>query len=184
MKNPPHDTGKPLTIGRLARQFGLSRSTLLYYEAEGLLGPAMRTSANYRLYDDSAVQRLKQVAAYRTAGIPVRDIRRMLAKPPGRVTGILERQLEQLNRKIGELREQLRVVVRLLENREHLKKVRAMDKESWVALLRNTGLSEEDMARWHREFERLSPEAHRDFLESLGISGEDVAAIREWSKTL
>ncbi|MFO0552482.1 MAG: hypothetical protein U0271_29100 [Polyangiaceae bacterium] len=38
------------------------------------------------------------------------------------------------------------------------------------------------MHRWHVEFERLSPEAHRDFLESLGLPHAEVARIRDWSR--
>ena len=38
-------SGTPLTIGRLARQHGLSRSTLLYYDRIDLLHPSGRSSA-------------------------------------------------------------------------------------------------------------------------------------------
>jgi hypothetical protein len=38
------------------------------------------------------------------------------------------------------------------------------------------------MKNWHIEFERTSPEAHQDFLESLGIEKDEVAAIRDWSR--
>ena len=54
--------------------------------------------------------------------------------------------------------------------------------EGWVAMLRASGLSDDDMARWHVEFERLSPEAHQDFLENLGLGDEEIDRIREWSR--
>lgn len=41
-----------------------------------------------------------------------------------------------------------------------------------------TALDDEDMRRWHVEFERQAPEAHQEFLESLGIEAEEAAAIR------
>ena len=44
------------------------------------------------------------------------------------------------------------------------------------------GMSEDDMRRWHVEFERLSPRAHQDFLESLGLEDGEVTRIREWSR--
>ena len=40
----------PLTVTRLARACGLSRTTVLYYESLGLLRPARRTPGNYRAY--------------------------------------------------------------------------------------------------------------------------------------
>lgn len=38
------------------------------------------------------------------------------------------------------------------------------------------------MKNWHIEFEKSSPEAHQDFLESIGIDDDEIASIRQWSK--
>ncbi|KDE39478.1 hypothetical protein ADINL_2607 [Nitrincola lacisaponensis] len=38
------------------------------------------------------------------------------------------------------------------------------------------------MDKWHMEFEKMSPNAHQDFLESLGIPPEEVALIRQFSR--
>ena len=35
--------------------------------------------------------------------------------------------------------------------------------------------------QFHIEFERMSPEAHQDFLESLGIEKNEVSLIRNMS---
>ncbi|EKD38479.1 MAG: transcriptional regulator, MerR family, partial [uncultured bacterium] len=56
-----------LTVGRLARKFGLSRSTLLYYDAIGLLSPAGHIQGEYRLYGPSEEGRLEQICRYRRA---------------------------------------------------------------------------------------------------------------------
>ena len=56
-----------------------------------------------------------------------------------------------------------------------------MTKERWVQLLSACGLDEADRGRWRREFEKLSPEAHQDFLESLGLPAAEIALIRKWS---
>ena len=158
---------------------------MLYCESEGLLPPPMRSDTNYRLYDEGAVAHLEQVKIFRDAGMPIRDIRRILdGSSPDRVTRALEDRLKRLNEEIADLREQQRVVVRLLENRGHLGETRSLDKQRWVEILRLSGLTDEDMAVWHREFERISPMAHQDFLESLGLSKEHVKAIRDWSQGL
>jgi DNA-binding transcriptional MerR regulator len=68
-------------ITALARKFGLSRSTLLYYDRIGLLQPAGRSEAGYRLYSKGDVERLKTVCEYKQAGLAIDDIRRMLEKP-------------------------------------------------------------------------------------------------------
>jgi len=37
------------------------------------------------------------------------------------------------------------------------------------------------MCRWHAAFEKNFPEAHQDFLESLGIPKEEISMIRKVS---
>jgi DNA-binding transcriptional MerR regulator len=171
-----------LTIGRLARRFGLSRSTLLYYDSLGLLRPSSRSSAKYRLYSEKDGRRLELICSYREAGVPLKQIGHIIARPAGGAAIILERRLEQLNVDIAALREQQRVVVRLLSDRKQLRRARTMDKQRWVALLRASGMTDGDMQRWHVEFERLAPEAHGDFLESLGIPKQEIDQIRGWSR--
>ncbi|MCC6750592.1 MAG: MerR family transcriptional regulator [Deltaproteobacteria bacterium] len=170
------------TISQLARRFGLSRSTLLHYSRIGLLRPARRTAAGYRLYGEADMRRLEAICRYREAGLGLREIQQLLDGGSGRTVELLERRLEELNGEIAALREQQRLVVALLKNPSRLGSARALDKAAWVALLRSTGLSEEDMRRWHVEFERLSPLGHQDFLESLGIPAPEIDAIRGWSR--
>ena len=172
----------PLTISKLARRFGLSRSTLLYYDSTGLLRPSSRTQAGYRLYDGEDQQRLEQICRYREAGVALADIGELLDTEGGRTEQVLERRLEELNNEMARLREQQRVVVRLLRGRTHFGSTRTMDKARWVALLRASGLQDADMDRWHVEFERMSPHAHQDFLESLGIAPAEVERIRRDSR--
>jgi len=50
-------------------------------------------------------------------------------------------------------------------------------------MLRAAGLDEDGMWNWHIEFEKNTPEAHQDFLESIGISSEEIALIRDKSKS-
>ena len=39
-------------------------------------------------------------------------------------------------------------------------------------------MTEEDMANWHKQFERMEPDAHQEFLESLQIDVDEIAEIR------
>ncbi len=53
-----------------------------------------------------------------------------------------------------------------------------VSKDQWVELFRETGLTEADMDRWHRTFEKRYPEGHAGFLEWLGLLPEEIDAIR------
>lgn len=54
--------------------------------------------------------------------------------------------------------------------------------EEWVAMFKEIGLDEETMMKWHRLFESRHPEAHRSFLEWLGLPSERIKAIRTEGK--
>ena len=54
-------------------------------------------------------------------------------------------------------------------------------KQKWVEIMRAAGFSEEQMHRWHREFEKAAPAEHQEFLEFLHIQPGEVKQIREWS---
>jgi len=170
-----------LTIRQMAAQFGLSRSTLLYYDRIGLLRPDYRTSAGYRLYNAADRKRLELICRFRATGLSLARIERLLDHPqPTRsaLTNALHGRLTALNREIAALRRQQQVVVNLLQQAGSTRRTRLMDKPRWVALLRAAGMDDAEMRRWHVEFERQSPEAHQDFLESLGIPAAEISKIR------
>lgn len=168
-------------ISQLARLVGLSRSTLLYYDRIGLLQPSERSCANYRLYSHADRIRLEQICRYRRTGMSLETIADVLAAPRKKTVKALEQRLETLNREIHDLRSQQQTIVKLLKDTSLLAGTRVLDKQRWVAVLRGAGLDDAAMGRWHVAFERMSPEAHQDFLESLGIDTADIAEIRSWS---
>lgn len=67
------------TIGKLARQTEVSTDTVRYYEKEGLLAPASKTDAGYRLYGLEAVRRLRFIKQAQHCGFSLAEIRELLA---------------------------------------------------------------------------------------------------------
>jgi hypothetical protein len=57
-----------------------------------------------------------------------------------------------------------------------------MDKQKWVSIMRAAGFADDDMHRWHKEFERAAPEDHQEFLEYLKIPKGEIQRIRAWAK--
>jgi MerR family transcriptional regulator, thiopeptide resistance regulator len=172
----------PLTVTRLARACGLSRSAVLYYESLGLLKPVRRSAGNYRLYGEQELARLRQVCVYRDAGLQLGDIRAILDRPRGEAAAVLERRLAELGGEIERLREHQSAIARLLDGTNRLRRLRMVTKAKWVEVMRAAGFSEEQMRRWHMEFERSAPEEHQEFLEFLHIPAGEVKSIRHWSR--
>lgn len=171
------------TISDLAARFGLSRSTLLYYDARGLLSPCDRTPAGYRLYDEECVARLERICTLREAGMPLDQVKRLLDAPFSSPLRILEERLAALAEEIRHLRRQQRLVLRLLETEGAVDTPVFPNKESWSAMLREAGLDESGLHALHALFEGKAPEAHRDFLDSLGVEEAEIERIRKAAAT-
>ena len=175
--------GTMYTISRLARQFDLSRSTLLYYDRIGLLRPSGRSRSNYRLYTESDRCRLERIRTYRQTGMALQDIAAILdSVMEGTAARLLEDQLDALDAQIATLRLQQQRTLQLLGSGRLSGLGDGLDRDQWVSLLRASGMNEEDMMQWHIQFERLFPEAHQAFLAALGIPAAEIAAIRDASR--
>lgn len=170
------------TVTQLARRCGLSRTALLYYESIGLMPAPERSSGNYRCYGQAAAQRLRQICAYRDAGLKLDDIRAILDRPVGDAFGVLKRRLLEIDAEVKTLRAHQQAILKLLQHRPS-RKAQMITKEKWTSIMSACGLSDEQMHRWHSEFERSAPAEHQEFLEFLHIPPAEIEVIREKSRT-
>lgn len=69
---------KLLTIGEVARAADVSTSSLRFYEAEGLVVPAERSSTGYRLYDDEQVDRVRFIRRAQRLGLSLAEVGELL----------------------------------------------------------------------------------------------------------
>ena len=83
------------TVKEVSDITGISVRTLHYYDEIGLLKPSSKSEAGYRLYDDKALETLKQVLFFREFGIPLKDIKSMLDD-----TAVDKAQILRLHRKM------------------------------------------------------------------------------------
>ncbi len=170
------------TIGQVAKKYSLSRSTLLYYDSIGILEPSGRSESNYRLYSKSDLEKMDRIVLFRSAGLSLDAISLLLNEKDDELNSYLEQRLSSINAEIQALRSQQKVILNILENESLVGGSRLITKEIWVSILKAAGLDEAGMKNWHIEFEKSSPEAHQDFLESIGIEREEIIVIRKWSK--
>ena len=171
-----------LTVSKLAKVCGISRTSILYYEREGLLLPKSRSDNGYRWYGKSEIERLERILSYRSFGVPVSQLQSLLDKENEEgQKQILLQQFNVLERDIQQLRLQQKAIVQFMGAPELLEE-QVISKERWTQIMKDAGLSDTDMRSWHIQFEKTEPAAHQAFLETLKIEPEEIRAIRAWSK--
>ncbi len=168
-------------ITQLARHFGLSRSTLLYYDQVGLLTPTGRSAAGYRLYSSDDRERLAAICNFRQAGLTIEDILRVLSMKEDADRLVLQERMRKLGEEIRILQTKQHLLAKMLRVQSLGELPVTVDKQAWVEMLRAAGMDEAAMRRWHIEFERRAPEAHHQLLLTLGISEDEALFIRKWS---
>lgn len=98
-----------VTIGALAKQIGVGAGALRYYEARGLLVPAGRSRAGYRLYDRQELKRLRFIRRAQELGFSLEDIAVLLKLSQNRsaraadVRRITAEKMADIERRIKDL---------------------------------------------------------------------------------
>jgi len=166
------------TITAFARQFGLSRATLLYYDKIGLLSPKTTNQAGYRLYGVDEEKRMERVCLYRQAGLSLEDIKSLLDQNcDTALHQALEDQLRQTSQQLAALKARQRLIMDLLGRPET-----QMTVNQWVKMLEEAGVDEAGRKLWHQAFERDAPQEHEAFLYGLGLDQTEIDAIRARSQ--
>ena len=88
-----------MTVKQVSELAGVSIRTLQYYDKIGLLSPSELTDAGYRLYDDTALERLQQILLFRELEFPLKDIKAILDSPDFDRKKALDQQIELLELK-------------------------------------------------------------------------------------
>lgn len=94
-----------MTISEVSKAFGVSTRMLRYYEQEGLISSKRREDYAYRIYDENAVKRLRQILVLRKLRIPLKQISIILNTADSSETvGILIEKIRELEDEISSLK--------------------------------------------------------------------------------
>ncbi len=70
-------TIKPVQIGELAKQLGITTRTIRYYEEIGLMGKSDRLGGSTRMYDKDDILRLKFILKMKAMGVSLKEIQEL-----------------------------------------------------------------------------------------------------------
>jgi DNA-binding transcriptional MerR regulator len=114
--------GRGLRIGEVARRSGVGVEALRFYERRGLLGRPARTESNYRVYDETVLERLDFIRRAQAVGFTLDEIGEILTEsaegrqPCRHVRELARRKLAELDRRLEELRRHRAELARTLSD--------------------------------------------------------------------
>ena len=191
-----------MTVGELARRSGLTVRTLHHYDAIGLLSPAQRSVAGYRLYGREELSRLTQILILRRLGLTLNEIRQVLARPESTLAETIRRQIRHLKERIAletGLVQQLEAVHRrlvdsprtsftqlteLMEMMTMFEKYYTPEQMDYLEKRRRE-LGEETIRAAEQEWPRLIARMQEERAKGTDPEGEVVQALaRRWQELL
>jgi DNA-binding transcriptional MerR regulator len=98
------------TVGDAAKAVGVCAKAIRIWESKGLLPPAGRTEAGYRLFTDDDIEILRFIGRAKTLGLTLPEIKSILdlhrqgTAPCEQVTTLLDVHIREVDRTIAELR--------------------------------------------------------------------------------
>jgi DNA-binding transcriptional MerR regulator len=103
----------PVKIGEAARRAGFTVKALRYYDLQGLLPPAARSSSGYRLYDDGDLHRLEFIRQAKALGLALDEIRQLVGAARSRDAATRPRLRRVLGEHIARITHQITMLTRL-----------------------------------------------------------------------
>ena len=88
-----------MIVNEVSKLTGVSIRTLQYYDTIGLLKPSKYTESGYRLYDDTALERLQQILLFKELEFSLKEIKEIIDAPNFDREKALEQQIELLTLK-------------------------------------------------------------------------------------
>ena len=88
-----------MTVNEVSKLTGVSIRALQYYDKIGLLKPSGHTESGYRLYDDTALEKLQQILLFRELEFPLKEIKEIVSRPDFDKNKALEQQIALLTMK-------------------------------------------------------------------------------------
>ena len=169
------------TVSQIARRTGITVRTLHHYEAEGLLVPARRSDAGYRLYGRDELTKLQHIVSLKALGFSLAEIRSCLQADAPSLAEALVRQVDRLRNAIVRQQDLLSRIERIAQRAASGESI---DAETLLSSIEASTLMEkyftpEQMQEIKRRGDELGPERiHAVEQEWPGVIAGMQAAMR------
>ncbi|MCL2546759.1 MAG: MerR family transcriptional regulator [Oscillospiraceae bacterium] len=104
-----------IKINEVTTRYDVTARTLHYYEKMGLIHSSRDESSGYRLYDETAIVRLKQILILRKMNISIADIGQIFsANNSDAVLSVLDRKVDDIDNEVAHLHELKEIVLEFI----------------------------------------------------------------------
>ena len=181
-----------MTVNEVSKLTGVSIRALQYYDKIGLLHPSGHTQAGYRLYDDTALEKLQQILLFRELEFPLKDIKRIIESPSFDRTKALEQQIALLTLKKEHLENLIELARGIKKtgvtkmdfsafDTKKIKEYTAQAKEAWGTTKEYHEYEEKSQGRTEQQQKSLNIQMMSIFAEFGDIRKEDPASEKAQS---
>jgi DNA-binding transcriptional MerR regulator len=163
----------------LAKLSGVTVRALHHYDRLGLLKPARRSAAGYRLYSEHDFARLEQIVALKFIGFSLKEIKTILERGPSDLTTALRQQRAAMEEK----RRRLELAIQAIQRAEYVAGVSGNpDWETFAKIIEVINM--QDNMDWTRKY--YSEEAQREIEKRAATIPREVIgqAERDWAKLI
>lgn len=169
---------KKYTAKGLSKLAGVSVRTLHHYDKIGLLKPAFRTEARYRLYGENELMKLQQILFFKELDLPLKEINDLLGDPDFSVLQALEEHKKALVLQRKRISKMLKTIDKTMFNLKT--KTMITDKELYEGFPKNDGkkLRQEAVEKYGKE----KVETSETFLKKL--SKEEFEKLKQDQKDI
>ena len=179
-----------MTVKEVSDITGISVRTLHYYDEIGLLVPTQKSEAGYRLYDDEALERLRQILFFREFDISLKEIRAVMENPAFDRNEILQMQRRMLVRKKERLERLITSIDKILKGEDKMDFEvfdRSEIEEIWDSMYENCSEAQRAIfiahygskETWRKQFleSAASDEAQKNFAKIVEWYGSKEKAM-------
>ena len=167
------------TVKEVSELTGVSIRTLRYYDEIGLLPPTQITEAGYRLYDQTALEKLQEILFYRELELPLNEIKSILQQPNYNKAQALATQKHLLECKRNRLNGIIELISDVMKGVNTMS-FSAFSKDEIEQIVNHTlrQMNSEALAEQIQQYG--SEEAYREYLLKGFENEKSVAALIKW----
>lgn len=108
-----------MTLKEVCSLVGVTRRAVQGYEKAGLVQAAEKNKYGHLLYDEAAIEKIREIKQYQDFGFKIREIQELQNLPKKKYLEMLEHRLELMRSELQDLKENISKLEQLIATKRH-----------------------------------------------------------------